>query len=110
MLDAICDYLPSPDDLPPVEGTDVSGEQSLQRELNDSEPFSGLVFKVVSDEHVGRLCYMRIYSGKVSAGDKVFNSTINKQQRIGRLLKMHAEEREEIETAKAGDIVAVGET
>ena len=107
LLDAICDYLPSPDDLPPVEGTDVSGEQSLQRELNDSEPFSGLVFKVVSDEHVGRLCYMRIYSGKVSAGDKIFNSTINKQQRIGRLLKMHAEEREEIETAKAGDIVAV---
>ena len=79
----------------------------MKRALDDKEPFAGLVFKVVTDEHVGRLCYMRVYSGTVNAGDKVFNTTINKQQRIGRLLKMHAEDREEIQTAKSGDIVAV---
>ncbi len=107
LLDAVCDYLPSPNDLPAVEGTDIEGSNVMKRELNDNEPFAGLVFKVVTDEHVGRLCYMRVYSGKVNAGDKVFNTTINKQQRIGRLLKMHAEDREEIQTAKSGDIVAV---
>ena len=85
----------------------MDGNAVLKRELSNSEPFSGLVFKVVTDEHVGRLCYMRVYSGTVNAGDKIFNTTINKQQRIGRLLKMHAEDREEIQTAKAGDIVAV---
>ena len=107
LLDAVCDYLPSPSDLPPVTGTDINDQSLIERKLIDSDPFSGLIFKVVADEHVGRLCYMRVYSGTIHAGDKVFNSTLNKQQRVGRLLKMHAEEREEIQSAKSGDIVAV---
>ena len=107
LLDAVCDYLPSPSDLPPVTGTDINDQSLIERKLIDSDPFSGLIFKVVADEHVGRLCYMRVYSGTINAGDKVFNSTLNKQQRVGRLLKMHAEEREEIQSAKSGDIVAV---
>ncbi|MAU56162.1 MAG: elongation factor G [Dehalococcoidia bacterium] len=107
LLDAVCDYLPSPSDLPPVTGTDINDQSLIERKLIDSDPFSGLIFKVVADEHVGRLCYMRVYSGTINAGDKVFNSTVNKQQRVGRLLKMHAEEREEIQSAKSGDIVAV---
>ncbi|MBO82974.1 MAG: elongation factor G [Actinobacteria bacterium] len=107
LLDAVCDYLPSPSDLPPVTGTDINDQSLIERKLIDSDPFSGLIFKVIADEHVGRLCYMRVYSGTINAGDKVFNSTLNKQQRVGRLLKMHAEEREEIQSAKSGDIVAV---
>lgn len=107
LLDAVCDYLPSPSDLPPVTGTDINDQSLIERKLIDSDPFSGLIFKVIADEHVGRLCYMRVYSGTINAGDKVFNSTVNKQQRVGRLLKMHAEEREEIQSAKSGDIVAV---
>jgi elongation factor G len=107
LLDSVCEFLPAPTDLPPVKGTDINDQSEIERKLDANEPFSGLIFKVVTDEHVGRLCYMRVYSGSVSAGDKVFNTTVNKQQRVGRLLKMHAEDREEIKTASAGDIVAV---
>ncbi len=117
LLDAIVDYLPSPLDVPPVEGTwvddqaDGKGEEHPHekrvRKADKDEPFSGLAFKVVNDEYMGRLVYARIYSGRAEKGSYVFNSTKGKQERIARIFHMHANSREEVTEAAAGDIVAL---
>ena len=106
LLDAIVDYLPSPLEIPAVEGKDLQGNQVI-RKSSIEEPLSALVFKVVTDEHVGRLVYVRVYSGFIETGKKILNASLNRNQRIGRLLRMHADERKEISIAKPGDIVAV---
>jgi elongation factor G len=112
LLDAIVDYLPSPVDIPPVEGfdpkhVDTEGKDLLvSRKPSDSEPFAALVFKIMSDPFVGRLTYFRIYSGVISSGSYVYNSVKDKTERIGRLIRMHANHREEIKDAFTGDIVA----
>jgi len=107
LLDAIVHYLPSPLDVPPVEGVHPKTEEVLQRRADDNEPFSALVFKLMSDKHVGHLTYIRVYSGRAKAGQQVMNATRGRKERIGRLLQMHANKREEIEEVMAGDIVAV---
>jgi elongation factor G len=105
LLDAVVDYLPSPVDVPPVEGLDSEGA-TLHREASDDEPFAGLVFKIMTDPFVGQLAYFRTYSGHVASGDSVLNMTTRKAERIGRLLKMHANKREEVQELWAGDIAA----
>jgi len=107
VLDAVIDYLPSPIDLPPVEGTQPKTGEKIQRNRVKTEPLSGLAFKIQIDPHVGKLTFVRIYSGKLESGSYVYNSTKNKQERIGRLLLMHSNQREEIKEAYAGEIVAV---
>lgn len=106
ILDGIVDYLPSPLDLPPVEGFDINSGEHLFRKPENSESFSGLLFKVQSDPHVGTLSYVRIYSGTIRTGQEVYNSTKQKPERIGRLLLMHADKREGIEEGFAGEIIA----
>ncbi|HHN65924.1 MAG TPA: elongation factor G [Nitrospirae bacterium] len=105
LLDAIVDYLPSPLDIPPVKGKTPDGEEAI-RKASDDEPFAALAFKVMTDPYVGQLTYLRIYSGVLTAGSYVYNSSKNKKERIGRLLKMHANKREEIKEVRAGDIAA----
>ncbi|NNL87421.1 MAG: elongation factor G [Myxococcales bacterium] len=107
LLDAIVDYLPSPLDVPPVEATVVGKDEVVQLKADDSESFAALVFKLMSDKHVGHLTYVRVYSGSISTGDQVFNSTRGKKERLGRVLQMHANKRQEIEELRAGDIAAV---
>jgi len=106
LLDAIVNYLPSPVDMPPVRATDIRKGSEVTRPARDDAPFSALAFKVVSDPFVGRLVYFRVYSGKVKVGAQVFNSTRGKRERIGRLLLMHANHREEVTEADTGSIVA----
>jgi elongation factor G len=106
LLDAVVEYLPSPLDVPPVHGVDPRTEHELSRRPAEDEPFSALAFKVMSDPYVGKLTYFRVYSGKVGAGDRVLNVTTGKTERIGRLLQMHANHREEREEIGAGEIVA----
>jgi elongation factor G len=106
MLDAVVDYLPSPVDIPAIKGMDTKGIEELERKVSDSEPFSALAFKIMSDPHVGKLTYFRVYSGTLEAGSYVYNSTKDKKERIGRLLQMHANSREDVEAVFAGDIVA----
>jgi elongation factor G len=106
MLDAVIAYLPSPIDIPPPMGIDPVTGESITREVSDNAPFSGLVFKIVSDPFVGRLSYVRVYSGMVTKGSAVENSTKDKTERFGRLLRMHANHREDIEEIRAGDICA----
>jgi elongation factor G len=106
LLDAIVNYLPAPIDVPPVEGHTPSGEHA-ERKPEDTEPFSGLVFKIMSDAYVGRLTYVRVYSGVLRAGAHVENTTKDRKERIGRILQMHANHREDMEAAFTGDIVAV---
>jgi elongation factor G len=106
LLDAVVDYLPSPLDVPPVHGVDPRTEHELSRRPSEDEPFSALAFKVMSDPYVGKLTYFRVYSGKVKAGERVLNVTTGKNERIGRLLQMHANHREEREEIGAGEIVA----
>jgi len=106
LLDAIVNYLPSPLDMPPVRAIDVSSGAEVTRPVRDDAPFSALAFKVVSDPFVGRLVYFRVYSGRVKAGAHIYNATRGKRERIGRLILMHANRREEIEEADTGDIVA----
>ena len=106
LLDAIVNYLPSPVDMPPVRAIDTKTGGEVTRLARDDAPFSALAFKVVSDPFVGRLVYFRVYSGRVKAGDQVFNSARGKRERIGRLLRMHANHREEITEADTGAIVA----
>lgn len=106
LLDAICDYLPSPLDMPPVRATDMKTGSEVTCPASDDAPFTALAFKVVSDPFVGRLVYFRVYSGRVETGDQVYNSVFGKRERIGRLLLMHANHREEISEADTGAIVA----
>src|SRR5881398_3249214 len=106
LLDAVVDYLPSPLDVPPVHGIDPRTEHELSRRPAMDEPFSALVFKVMSDPYVGKLTYFRVYSGQVEAGDRVLNTTTGKTERIGRILQMHANHREEREEIGAGEIAA----
>jgi elongation factor G len=107
MLDAVVDYLPSPLDVPPVTGTDVDDpDKTLTREASDSAPFSALVFKIMTDSYVGQLAFFRVYSGTLKSGDSVFNVAKGRKERIGRLLRMHANKREDIQEILAGDICA----
>ncbi|HEY5686308.1 MAG TPA: elongation factor G [Acidimicrobiia bacterium] len=107
LLDAIVDYLPSPLDLPPVQGRAPGDEQVVvERAADDSEPFAALAFKIMSDPHVGKLTYFRVYSGHASKGESVVNTTTGKKERLGRLLRMHANHREDIDDIFTGDIVA----
>jgi elongation factor G len=107
LLDAVVDYLPSPLDIPPTEGTEPGApEKKIARRVADDEPFSGLAFKIMADSFVGQLTFVRVYSGHLKTGDSVLNSTRGKTERIGRLLKMHANKREEISEIFAGDICA----
>src|SRR6266567_1797315 len=106
MLDAVIDYLPSPLDIPPPTGLDPDTGGTITREVSDTAPFSALVFKIVSDPFVGRLSYMRVYSGTLTKGASIENSTKGKPERIGRLLRMHANHREDIEEIRAGDLCA----
>ncbi len=106
LLDAVVDYLPSPIDIPPVKGFHPTTGQEIQRIADDRESLSALVFKIVSDSYVGRLAYLRVYSGKITQGDMVYNSTKGKRERIGRLLRMYADRREDVDEILAGDIGA----
>jgi elongation factor G len=106
LLDAVVDYLPSPLDIPPIEGIDPDSDQKVLRHSDDSEPFAGLVFKIMTDPYVGQLVFFRVYSGHVESGSSVLGSKKNSNERIGRLLKMHANKREEISEVWAGDIAA----
>ena len=107
MLDAIVAYLPSPLDVPPVTGVDPRDGEELVRTVEPGQPFSALAFKIVSDPHVGKLAYIRVYSGRLDAGSYALNSTKGERERVGRLLRMHANHREEITSVSAGDIAAV---
>jgi elongation factor G len=107
LLDAVVDYLPSPLDIPATQGTDPDHhEKKIERKPADNEPFSGLAFKIMADSFVGQLVFVRVYSGHLKTGDSVLNTTKGKSERIGRLLKMHANKREEISEIYAGDICA----
>jgi elongation factor G len=106
LLDAVVDYLPSPLDIPPVKAIDPNTGKEVERKADDKEPFAGLVFKIMSDSFVGQLAFVRIYSGKLKTGDSVLNMSKQRSERIGRLLKMHANKREEISEIYAGDICA----
>jgi elongation factor G len=106
LLDAVVDYLPSPVDIPPIEGMDPKSDQQVIRQSADDQPFAGLVFKIMSDPFVGQLAFFRVYSGHVESGTAVLNAKRGSNERIGRLLKMHANKREEISEVWAGDIAA----
>ena len=106
LLDAIIEYLPSPIDLPPVKGVNPDNEGEIERRPDDNEPFSALAFKIMTDPFVGQLTYFRVYSGVLNSGSYLHNSTKDTTERIGRLLKMHANKREEIKTVYAGEIAA----
>ena len=107
LLDAIVDYLPSPIDIPPVTGTKPGKDEEIERESSDDAPFSALVFKIMADPFVGKLAFVRVYSGTLKSGSYVYNSTKGKRERVGRILRMHANHREEIEEIRAGDICGV---
>jgi elongation factor G len=107
LLDAVIDFLPSPQDVPPVTGIDPRSEEEVERPAEDEAPLSALVFKIVTDPYVGRLAYIRVYSGKLSQGAMVYNSTKERRERVGRLLRMYADRREDITEVMAGDIGAV---
>jgi len=106
LLDAVIDYLPSPLDVPPMQGLDPKTQDEITRKPSLDEPFSALAFKVMSDPYVGKLTYFRVYSGQIKAGDRVLNTTTGKTERIGRILQMHANHREEREDIGAGEIAA----
>ena len=106
LLDAVIDYLPSPVDVPPVEGTTTDGSEPELRRASDDQPFAALAFKIMTDPFVGHLTFIRVYSGVLKTGQSVYNSTKKTRERIGRLLRMHANKREEIDSVEAGDIAA----
>ena len=107
LLDAVVDYMPSPLDIPPVAGIIPGSEEPAERKADDKEPFSALAFKIMADPFVGKLAFFRVYSGTLDAGTYVFNSTKGKKERVGRILRMHANHREEVQTAYTGDIGAM---
>ena len=107
LLDAIVDYMPSPVDIPAIKGTIPGSGEPAERHPSDSEPFSALAFKIMTDPYVGRLCFFRVYSGTVTAGTTVYNSTKGTRERMGRLLQMHANDRKDIDCCYSGDIAAV---
>ena len=106
LLDAIVDYMPSPLDIPPVKGTDVNTGEETERKAGDDEPLSILAFKIAADPFVGKLCFFRVYSGKVEAGSTVLNSSKDKNERMGRILQMHANHRKDLDVCYCGDIAA----
>src|SRR5205085_1187827 len=106
LLDSVIDFLPSPIDIPPVQGINPETNETEERKASDDEAFSALAFKIMNDQHVGQLVFMRVYSGTLKAGSGVYNSTKDKKERVGRLLRMHANKREEIDEIQAGDIAA----
>src|SRR6185503_16263815 len=106
LLDAVIDYLPSPLDIPPVTGINPETGATEEREAADAAPFAALAFKIMNDQHVGQLVFLRVYSGTLEAGSGVYNSTKDKKERVGRLLRMHANKKEEVEAVAAGDIAA----
>jgi elongation factor G len=106
LLDAVIDYLPSPVDIPPVQGINPETREPEEREASDEAPFSALAFKIMNDQHVGQLVFLRVYSGTLKSSSGVYNSTKDKKERVGRLLRMHANKREEVEAIAAGDIAA----
>jgi elongation factor G len=107
MLDAVVDYLPSPLDIPPTKGMDTKGIEELERMPDDKEPFAALAFKIMTDPHMGKLTYVRVYSGTLEKGGTIVNSTKDRKERAGRILQMHANHREDRDAAFAGDIVAL---
>src|SRR5262245_39627639 len=106
LLDAVIDYLPSPLDIPPIQGINPETKEVEERKAADDAPFAALAFKIMNDQHVGQLVFLRVYSGTLEAGSGVFNSTKDKKERVGRLLRMHANKKEEVEAVAAGDIAA----
>jgi elongation factor G len=108
LLDAVVDYLPSPLDIPPVEGVNPKTGDVEPRPADASAPFAGLVFKIMADKHIGQLSFVRIYSGTIKAGSYAFNSVKGTKERVGRLMRMHANKREDIDEASAGEIIAIG--
>ena len=110
MLNSIIDFLPGPLDVPPYMGfapNDPEEKRNIERKADDNDPFSGLAFKIMNDPFVGSLTFMRLYSGSIKKGDSILNSTKGKKERVGRMMMMHSNNREEIEEAFAGDIVAL---
>src|SRR5947209_3629797 len=106
LLDAVIDYLPSPLDIPPMQGVNPETKEIEERKAADDAPFAALAFKIMNDQHVGQLVFLRVYSGTLEAGSSVYNSTKDKKERVGRLLRMHANKKEEVEAVAAGDIAA----
>jgi elongation factor G len=106
LLDAVVFYLPSPLDVPPVSGTNIKGDETLERKATDDEPFSALAFKIMTDPHVGKLTYFRVYSGTLEKGGQVMNARTGSKERVGRVLEMHANDRQDLDQIFAGDIVA----
>ena len=107
LLDAIVDYMPAPTDIPAIKGVNPKTDEEEVRHSSDDEPFSALAFKIMTDPYVGRLCFFRVYSGTLNTGSAVLNATKGKRERVGRLLQMHANHREDLETVYSGDIAAV---
>jgi elongation factor G len=106
LLDSVIDYLPSPLDIPPMQGVNPETKETEERKADDNAPFAALAFKIMNDQHVGQLVFLRVYSGTLEAGSGVYNSTKDKKERVGRLLRMHANKKEEVEAVAAGDIAA----
>src|SRR5437667_387434 len=107
LLDAVIDFLPSPLEIPAMQGINPETRETEVRKAADNEPFAALAFKIMNDQHVGQLVFLRVYSGQLPSGSAVYNSTKDKKERVGRLLRMHANKREEIAGVAAGDIAAV---
>jgi elongation factor G len=106
MLDAVCDYLPSPLDVPAMKGLNPDSGQHEERKTSDEEPFCGLAFKIMSDPYVGKLTYFRVYSGKLEAGSYIYNSNKDVKERVGKIVRMHANKQEIVETVYSGEIAA----
>jgi elongation factor G len=106
LLDAVVDYLPSPAEVPPIQGTSLDGKQILDRPADDNAPFAALVFKIMTDPFVGQLAFMRVYSGSLASGDSVYNVAKGRRERVGRLLRMHANKQESVKEIFSGDIIA----
>ena len=106
LLDAVVDYMPSPLDVPAIKGVDPATGEEIEKPASDDEPFSALAFKIITDPYVGKLAFFRVYSGKLDSGSYALNATKGKKERIGRILQMHADKREEISTVYSDDIAA----